>query len=139
MVIKFLIIGRWFRKHHMGVIAHLIDYVIIRGFYSCDVQSNMKIGEGVIFAHNGLGVVIHPQTIIGNNVKIMQGVTVGGRDGSALPIIEDDVLIGAGAKVLGEIRIGRGAKIGANSVVLKDVPEGCTAVGVPARILQSKH
>ncbi len=119
----------------MGFIARLIDYFIIRGFYSCDIQSNTKIGKGLELSHNGLGVVVHPKTIIGDNVKILQGVTLGGRVGSGLPIVGNNVIIGAGAKILGGIRIGDNVKIGANAVVLHDVPDNCTAIGVPAKII----
>lgn len=82
--------------------------------------------------HNGLGVVVHPNVIIGNNVTIRQNVTIGGRNGSGLPIIMDNVEIGAGAVLLGDIIIGESARIGANAVVLTDTPPHHTAVGVPA-------
>lgn len=72
----------------------------------------------------------------GNNVVISPGVVIGGRsEHYEVPIIADDVLIGSGAKILGPVKVGKNARVGANAVVLKDVPEGATVVGIPARIL----
>lgn len=99
----------------------------------------MQCGVGLKLPHNGLGVVIHQNTIIGNNVKVLQNVTIGGRNGSGLPIIGDNVVIGAGAVLLGDIKIGNNVRIGANAVVLCDVPEDAIAVGVPAVIKQKKR
>lgn len=83
-------------------------------------------------------MVIHARAVIGSNVKIGQNVTIGGRSGHYdVPRIEDHVEIGVGACILGPIRIGVGAKIGANAVVLTDIPAGKVAVGVPARIINS--
>ena len=82
------------------------------------------------------GIVIHPATEIGPNCLLLQQVTLGGGAHGA-PILEGHVDVGAGAKILGAVRIGRHAKIGANAVVLADVPAGSTAVGIPARIVQT--
>ena len=95
-----------------------------------------RIGPGLRIYHFG-NIVIHSQAVIGRNCTLRHGVTIGNRvpDGPA-PVIEDNVDFGAYALVLGGVRIGNGAKIGAMTVVLSDVPPGATAVGVPARILQ---
>lgn len=77
-----------------------------------------------------------PCAIIGDHVKIYQQVTIGARGNEWHPIIENNVLIGAGAKILGSVHVGNGAKVGANSVVLSDVPANATAVGLPAKIIQ---
>ncbi len=106
---------------------------LIRVLFSCDLPYKTEIGEGTVFAHNGLGCVVNEDAKIGKYCKILQNVTIGGRDGRRPPIICDNVLIGAGACVLGDITIGKGAKIGANAVVLKDVPAGATVVGIPAK------
>jgi serine O-acetyltransferase len=81
------------------------------------------------------GVVIHPDAVIGPNCLIFQQVTIGTRDGSTPPVIGGHVDIGAGAKILGALSIGDHASIGANAVVIRDVPEGTTAVGIPAKII----
>ena len=105
-----------------------------------DIHPGASIGENVFIDH-GIGVVIGETTIIGNNVTIYQGVTLGGvslNPGKRHPTIEDDVIIGAGAKILGNIVIGKGSKIGANSVVVKDVPPYSTVVGIPGKIIKRK-
>ncbi|HUJ27128.1 MAG TPA: serine acetyltransferase [Myxococcales bacterium] len=95
------------------------------------------IGGGTELGYGGLGVVVHKDAIVGRNVLLSPGVVIGGRSEMAgVPVIEDDVKIGAGAKILGPIRIGAGAKVGANAVVLHDVEPGETVAGVPARPLQ---
>ena len=103
-----------------------------------EIHPGAKIGDNFFIDH-GMGVVIGETTEIGNNVLIYHGVTLGGtgldKGVKRHPTIEDDVTIGAGAKILGPITIGRGSKIGANSVVLKDVPAYSTAVGLPARVV----
>ncbi|WP_322059854.1 serine O-acetyltransferase [Paraburkholderia sp. J63] len=112
--------------------------IVNRILFSVSVPPSVKVGRNVIFGYQGLGIVVHRHAVIGNNVTISPNVVIGGRSGKmGAPIIEDDVLIGAGASVLGPIRIGRGAKIGANAVVLADVPPHAIAVGIPARIVSS--
>ncbi|ADV46299.1 serine O-acetyltransferase [Nitratifractor salsuginis] len=103
-----------------------------------DIHPGARIGRRVFIDH-ATGVVIGETAIVGNDVLIYQQVTLGGVSlsrGKRHPTVEDGVIIGAGAKVLGNITIGRESKVGANSVVIRDVPPGCTAVGVPARIAQ---
>ncbi|WP_457606329.1 serine O-acetyltransferase [Nitratifractor sp.] len=101
-----------------------------------DIHPGARIGRGVFIDH-ATGVVIGETAIVGDNVLIYQQVTLGGvslSHGKRHPTVEENVVIGAGAKVLGNITIGRDSKIGANSVVIRNVPPGCTAVGVPARV-----
>lgn len=117
--------------------ARLISQVS-RFLTGIEIHPGAKIGKGFFIDH-GMGVVIGETTIIGNNVTLYQGVTLGGTGkerGKRHPTIDDDVVIGAGAILLGPIYIGKGARIGAGSVVLKSVPAYCTAVGVPARIVR---
>lgn len=110
----------------------------VRRITGIEIHPGAKIGDNFFIDH-GMGVVIGETTEIGNNVLIYHGVTLGGtgldKGVKRHPTIEDDVIIGAGAKILGPITIGRGSKIGANSVVLKDVPAYSTAVGLPARVV----
>lgn len=109
---------------------------IMRVLFSCDIPYTVVIGKNTIFAHNALGCVVNEDAVIGENCKILQNVTIGGRgEGNGVPIIGDNVLIGAGACILGGVTIGNGAKIGANAVVVKDVPEGATVVGIPAKVI----
>ena len=106
-----------------------------------DIHPGATIGRRVFIDH-GIGVVIGETAIIGDDVTIYQGVTLGGvslNKGKRHPTIEDEVVIGGGAKVLGDITIGKGSKIGANSVVVKDVPPYSTVVGIPGKIVKRKE
>ena len=110
-------------------------------FTMIDIHPAATIGRRVFIDH-GVGVVIGETSIIGNDVVIYQQVTLGGvstSKGKRHPTIGDNVVIGAGAKVLGNIFVGDDAKIGANSVVVKNVPFSATAVGIPARVLQCEQ
>lgn len=115
-------------------LARLISQ-LSRFFTGIEIHPGAKIGKGLVIDH-GMGVVIGETVEIGDNVLLYHGVTLGGTGkdkGKRHPTLGDNVIIGAGAKVLGPIYIGSNSKIGANSVVLKDVPEGATAVGIPAK------
>ena len=96
-----------------------------------DIAINAQIGGGLLLPHPN-GVVIHPDAKIGPNCLIFQQVTIGSRSGQGVPFIGGHVDIGAGAKILGGVRIGDHACVGANAVVLRDVPAGKIAVGIPA-------
>ena len=128
----------WSKGGFRRKLAKLVQWgnqVLLGCFIGCEAQ----IDETCTFMHNGLGVVIHDRATIGPRCTIFQHVTIGCSyrggvcDGLA-PRIGSDVLIGVGACILGDIAIGDGARIGANAVVLHDVPAGATAVGVPAKI-----
>lgn len=117
----------------IGVLLRHLDQFL----FACHIGSHAEIGEGCVFQHNGLGVVISEHATLGDRCLVYQHVTIGAlEDGSEeVPVIGSDVVIGAGATLLGPIKVGDGAKIGAGAVVLKDVPAAATAVGVPAKIL----
>jgi serine O-acetyltransferase len=105
--------------------------------FGIDINPAARLGCGIMIDH-GTGVVIGETTVVENGVSMLQGVTLGGtgkESGDRHPKIREGVMIGAGARILGRIEVGARAKIGAGSVVLRDVPAGCTAAGVPARIV----
>ncbi len=112
-------------------------FVIAHRFWSAvcgaDIPLNARIGGGLLIPHPN-GIVIHPEAEIGPNCLIFQQVTIGAGTRPGLPVIEGHVDIGAGAKILGGVRIGAHARIGANAVVINDIPPNATAVGIPARI-----
>lgn len=121
-------------KAKLYFLARLISQVS-RFFTGIEIHPGATIGKGLFIDH-GMGVVIGETAEVGNDVVIYHGVTLGGtgkHTGKRHPTVGDNVVIGSGAKVLGPILIGKGAKIGANSVVLKDVPTDATAVGIPAK------
>lgn len=124
-------------KWHIPLLPRVISYLtrIITGI---EIHPGAKIGRRFFIDH-GEGVVIGETTIIGDDVLIYQQVTLGGtgkEHGKRHPTLENNVIVGAGAKVLGNIKIGAGTRIGAGSVVVDDVPENCTVIGVPGRIVQ---
>ena len=103
-----------------------------------EIHPGATIGKGLFIDH-GAGVIIGETAIIGDNVTLYQGVTLGGtgkEKGKRHPTLEDNVMVSAGAKILGSFTIGENSKIGAGSVVLKPVPANCTVVGVPGRIVK---
>lgn len=124
---------RWF------VAARLIS-TISRFFTGIEIHPGAQIGEGLFIDH-GMGIVIGETTVIGNNVSLYQGVTLGGtgkEKGKRHPTIGDYVVVACGAKVLGSFTVGEGAKIGAGSVVLKEVPPYSTVVGIPGQVVVQK-
>ena len=106
-----------------------------------DIHPGAVIGEGLFIDH-GMGVVIGETTEIGNNCTLFQNVTLGGtgkETGKRHPTLGDNVMVAAGAKVLGPFKVGDNSKIGAGAVVLCEVPENCTVVGVPGRIVKRNN
>jgi serine O-acetyltransferase len=138
-------IGVWCNNTRIPVISFFLNFAyfflnkaieILTGIY---ISSRAKIGKGLLINHFGQ-IFIHGLSVIGENCTIIQGVTIGslglGKQGA--PNIGDNVFIGAGAKVLGDIKIGNNVRIGANAVVIKDVEDNATVVGVPARVISVK-
>lgn len=99
-----------------------------------DIEPRTMLGKRLMLPHPN-GVVIHEDAVIGDDCMIMQQVTIGMIGDGEVPTIGNRVYIGAGAKIIGKLSVGDGARIGANAVVVEDVPPGCTAVGVPARLI----
>lgn len=120
------------RRWHVPGVNHALR-LVTTVLYSIEIGNDIELGEGINFTHT-LGTVIGGTSKVGSRVKFMGNNTIGTAKDNGCPVIEDDVVIGCGARVLGPIRIGRGAFIGANAVVLTDVPPGAIATGIPARI-----
>ena len=129
--------ANWFYRHDMKFIARMISQRARRRT-GIEIHPGAKIGKNLFIDH-GMGVVIGETTEIGDNCTLYQGVTLGGTGkdhGKRHPTLGDNVLIGAGAKVLGPFRVGDNARVAAGAVVLNEVPDDATAVGVPARVVR---
>jgi len=132
-------LSHWLWKANFFWLGRFCSH-IGRWFTGIEIHPGATIGRRVFIDH-GMGVVIGETAIIGNDCTLYHGVTLGGTSwnkGKRHPTLESGVVIGAGAKILGPITIGEGAKIGSNAVVVKDVPANATAVGIPARILEEE-
>jgi serine O-acetyltransferase len=130
-------IAHWLHRHRVPFIPRWMSQCS-RFFTGIEIHPGAKIGKGFFIDH-GMGVVIGETSEIGDNVTLYQGVTLGGTGkvkGKRHPTIGNNVVISAGAKVLGSIEIGNNAIIGAGAVVVKSVPDNCTVVGVPGRIVK---
>ncbi|AFY47193.1 serine O-acetyltransferase [Nostoc sp. PCC 7524] len=129
-------LAHWLHGIGIPFIPRLISH-IARFLTGIEIHPGATIGQGIFIDH-GMGVVIGETAIIGDYALIYQGVTLGGtgkESGKRHPTLGENVVVGAGAKVLGNIQIGNNVRIGAGSVVLRDVPSSCTVVGVPGRIV----
>lgn len=135
MLMKFIKIMNFFYEKKIPLLPKLFLWMI-RILFSADIPLGIKIGKGSIIKHNGLGVVLHNKCVIGENVTIMQNVTIGGRNGRGAPILENNVFVGVGACILGNVIIGENSMIGANAVVIKDVPKNVVVGGIPAKIIK---
>jgi len=133
-------IAHFFYSIHLYFIARAISQMA-RLFTGTEIHPGARIGKGLFIDH-GMGIVIGETTIIGDNCTLYQNVTLGGTGkdkGKRHPTIGDNVMIGSGAKVLGPFTVGSHSKIAANAVVLSEVPEHSTCVGVPARVVRIKN
>lgn len=134
IAMKFYRLERWFYLHKMKICASL-TFRFMQVFLGCTIPYTCDIRGGVQIAHWHGVVFVHLLTI-GEGTVIYQNVTLGGYKGQFGPTIGKNCVIGAGAVVLGEVKIGNNVKIGANAVVLKDIPDNCTVVGVPGKIVK---
>ena len=140
-------ISNFFYKAGFDLIARIISQ-IIRFFTGIEIHPGAKIGKNLFIDH-GMGVVIGETSEIGNNVTIYHAVTLGGsspsidserqRHEKRHPTIGDDVVIGSGAQIIGPIKVGNNSRIAANAVVVKDVPENATMVGIPAKAVNLEN
>jgi serine O-acetyltransferase len=131
--------ANWLYSAGLPFVPRLISQ-LSRFLTGIEIHPGAKIGRGVFIDH-GMGVVIGETAIVGDYAVIYQGATIGGTGkeiGKRHPTLGENVVVGAGAKVLGNIQIGNNVRIGAGSVVLRDVPSDCTVVGIPGRIISRK-
>ncbi|HKH99903.1 MAG TPA: serine O-acetyltransferase EpsC [Candidatus Sulfotelmatobacter sp.] len=129
-------VNHWFWNHRLFLLGRFLSQVgrLVTGI---EIHPGAKIGRRLFIDH-GMGVVIGETAIVGDDVTLYQGVTLGGtgkEHGKRHPTIEDDVVVGGGAKILGNITVGKNSRVGAGSVVLRNVPEHSTIVGVPGHII----
>ncbi len=125
-------------KLKLRILARFFSH-FARFITGIEIHPAVQIGDNLFIDH-GMGIVIGETTVIGNNVTLYQGVTLGGTRSTKTkrhPTLKDNVIVGAGAKILGPIVIGKNSKIGANSVVTKNIPSNTTVVGVPGRIIEN--
>ena len=133
-------IAHWMHNHHMKLLARMLSQAN-RFLTGIEIHPAAIIGEGIFIDH-GMGVVIGETTVIGDNVTIYQGATLGGtgkETGKRHPTIGNNVIISTGAKILGPFTVGDNAKIGAGSVVLREVPPNSTVVGIPGRVVKKDN
>ena len=128
-------VAHWCYIHHLRIIASFLG-ITMRIIFSCDIHPRARIGKRCSFPHDGLGCIIDPRSIIGDDCKILHGVTFGGRGKHrVVPKVGNGVIIGCHAQLLGPITIGNNSIIGAGSIVLHDVPENAIVAGNPAKII----
>jgi serine O-acetyltransferase len=125
---------RFCQTHHLKPIAMLL-YRLNAAIGHVVIGRGAEIGPGLVIVHS-FGIVINSNVRAGKNLVIEHGVTIGAEKNQS-PTLGDNVFIGAGAKIIGAVRIGSDVKIGANAVVVSDLPDGATAVGIPARVVRT--
>lgn len=130
-------VSHWCYCHRLFFLARLLSQ-FAKFITGIEIHPGATIGRGILIDH-GTGIVIGETAEVGDNCTLYQGVTLGGTGkdtGKRHPTLEEGVLVGAGAKILGPFTVGAGAKVAANAVVLSPIPAGCTAVGIPARVVR---
>jgi serine O-acetyltransferase len=129
-------LAQWLWARRVPVLPRILC-LLNRIVFATELPASVSLGAGVQLSYSGLGTVIHERAKIGSRVVIGAGVVIGGRNEIFdVPVIEDDVYIGVGAKILGPVRVGRGAVVGANAVVIDDVPALAVVAGVPAKVVR---
>lgn len=133
-------VAHWLWQHNLKLLGRWVSQ-LARGITGIEIHPGAKIGKGFFIDH-GMGVVIGETAEIGDNVTLYHGVTLGGTSlskGKRHPTLEDNVVVGAGAKILGAITIGANSRIGANAVVVRSVPPNSVVVGVPGQIVKRRE
>lgn len=128
-------LGHFFHRNKMGIIGKLFNY-LNRMLFGVWLPSSAKIGKNFTIGYWGMGIVIHNNTILGDNCWVSQNVTIGRNFGDKrVPEFGNDVYVGTGSVIFGEITIGNNVIIGSNSLVNKSIPSNCTVVGNPCKII----
>ena len=133
-------VSHWLWRHRLYWVARFLSH-LGRWLTGIEIHPGARIGRRVFIDH-GMGVVIGETAEIGDDCTLYHGVTLGGTSWAKVkrhPTLEAGVVVGAGAKILGPVLVGAGAKVGSNAVLVKDVPPGATAVGIPAKIITAEH
>jgi len=132
MILRLHRLSSWLHRARMGPLSRAVDG-LSRVIFAASAPGRAHIGDNVFFHHSGLGVVINQSSVIEDDCEIGVHVVLGGRAPEiGAPHLERGVIVHAGARIIGPVRIGAGAVVGANAVVLEDVPSGALSVGVPA-------
>ncbi|WP_299098148.1 hypothetical protein [uncultured Winogradskyella sp.] len=125
-------------RYKIPILPQLLKLCVFL-IYNSSIPYQAKIGKGSHFGYGGIGVVVHKKAVIGNNCQIGTNVTIGGRSGHPeVPVIGNHVYLATGCKILGPICIGHNVTVGANAVVIDNVPDNAIVVGVPAKIIRIK-
>lgn len=139
IVLFFYYVSYRLNELKIPILPRLVNLVLVRLLFGCQIGLGAKIGKGVNLGYGGLGIVIHERAIIGENVSIGSSVTIGGTSKKKeVPVIGDNTMLATGAKIIGNVSIGKDCIVGANAVVLSDVPDNSVVVGVPARIVKRR-
>lgn len=129
--------GLFLHQKKIPVLPTIIKY-FIRIVFGPHIGMGARIGKGSVLGYGGIGVVIHHRVVIGNNVSIGQNVTIGGTSKKyEVPVIGDNTQLSAGAVIVGPVNVGANCVIGANAVVVNDIPDNSVAVGIPAKVIKS--
>lgn len=129
--------GNFFYRHNIPLLPLVCD-ALLRIVHNSAVFSSTDIGAETKFGYGGIAIVIHRKAVIGKRCMIGSCVTIGGKSGAKkLPVIGDDCYIATGAKILGNVKVGNGVVVGANAVVVTDVPDNCIVAGIPAKIIKT--
>jgi len=126
----------------LWLLYKVLDFFFVKLLYQAEFPAKAHIGEGIKLPHGGNGIVIHPRSKIGANATIFHQVTIGANELKVKhvpPELGDNVYIGCGAKLIGNIKIGNNVVIGANAVVVSDIPDNTVAAGVPAKVIKESN
>ena len=138
-VYKWYKVSRFLYLHHVPALPGIIK-ASIRILWGGVIPYQADIGEGTVIGYQGIGVVIYKRCVLGKNCHISQNVTLGGTSGIyEVPILGDNVTVGAGANIIGPVHVGNNVEIGAGAVVIRDIPDDCIAVGVPAKVIKKSE